>query len=147
MNKVICPISNDRIQAHLPRVTAFFVISTIITYALTGWLPVLLFLLADFSARASNNGKYSLMFYATIFTSKLFQFKSKEIDKAPKVFAARLGALMFLAATIFHLAGFSNIACIITLLVAVLASLECVFDFCVGCVLYSTLVFPFFAKE
>jgi len=147
MNKVICPVSSERIQAHLPRVTAFFVVSSILTYVITGWSVILIFLLADFAARATNNGKFSIIFQLAVFTSKALNLKSSAIDKAPKVFAARLGALMFLGATILHLTGLTEAAYIITLLVAILASLECAFNFCVGCVIYSAIVFPFFAKQ
>ena len=53
----------------------------------------------------------------------------------------------FSLAIILHLLGGYSAASIVTLLVAVLAALEFAVNFCVGCVIYSTLVFPFFAKN
>lgn len=147
MKNIICPVSTDKIQSHIPRITAFLVISSILLYSFTQWSAILLFLVLDFSARATNNPQWSLISIAARFIGTTLKINSAKVDKAPKVFAARLGAIMFAAALIFHFSGLYLSASITTLLVAILATLECAFNFCVGCVIYSTFVFPFFAKN
>lgn len=147
MQNIICPVSSDKVASHLPRVTAFFVVSAILAYSVTSSLSILALIAFDFILRATNNGKYSPFFQLSLLASKILKLKSDSISKAPKVFAARLGAIMFVAAIIFHLAGLGTTALIISLLVGVLATLEFAFNYCVGCIIYHVLVFPFFAKE
>lgn len=147
MKNVICPVSNDRIQSHIPRVIALYVVLLIITYAFTQWLPILLFLIYDFTVRTIGKSHISPLSHLAQFTSRTIGLKSELTNKAPKLFAARLGAIMFALAGILHLSGFSNFASIVSLLVGVLAGLEFAFNFCVGCYIYFAFVYPFYAKK
>ena len=80
---------------------------------------------------------------ATVVTSML-SAKKKPIDLAPKVFASRLGFLCALAATILFFTGNTTGSVVITSLLLVLSFMDSVFNFCVGCIIYHYVVFPFF---
>jgi hypothetical protein len=142
---VVCPVSNEKVPEHLPRVTAFINIALIGSYFYFPNPFVLAFLTVDFLFRGYNQPQYSLLNLLARNLSKLLKLKSKPIDKAPKMFAARLGGFMFLLALIINILDGIEITYVITLLVATLSTLECVFNFCVGCYIYNYLVLPFYS--
>ncbi len=144
---VVCPVSSEKVPEHLPRVTAFLNLSLIGVYFFFPTPFLLAFLAVDFLARGYNQPKYSLLNYVARNLSRLLNLKSKPIDKAPKIFAARLGGVMFLSALIFNLAGGLAITYVIAIMIATLSTLECVFSFCVGCYMYNYLVLPFYNKH
>ncbi|MBE0650869.1 MAG: DUF4395 domain-containing protein [Bacteroidales bacterium] len=144
---VVCPVSNEKVPEHLPRVTAFLNIALIVIYLHYPTPFLLAFLTIDFFVRGYNQPKYSLLNYMARNLSRLLRLKSKPIDRAPKIFAARLGGVMFLSALIINLLGGIEITYVITIMVATLSTLECVFNFCVGCYMYNYLVLPFYSKN
>lgn len=147
MKNIVCPISPDRVPEHLPRVTALIVVGLLLAYLATGFSLLLIFLFIDFIARGTDNAKYSPINYVARFVSKTLRLKSGLIDKAPKLFAARMGFVMIGAAIIFHAIGLTGVASILALGVAFFATLECVANFCVGCYIYSFLVLPLYQKK
>lgn len=147
MKNIVCPISAERVQEHLPRVTALLVISLLVTYLISGSALILAFLLVDFIARGSGYARYSLLHALAMSLSKRFKLKSELIDKAPKLFAARLGAVMMGLALAFELIGIPGTSFVISIMVGVFATLECVANFCVGCYVYSLVVLPIFSKR
>ncbi|QQS50035.1 MAG: DUF4395 domain-containing protein [Bacteroidota bacterium] len=146
MKNIVCPISSERIPEHLPRITALFVISLLLIYVATGYTLILVFLLADFFARGFGYGRFSLLSHASRAFSDRFGFKSNLIDKAPKIFAARLGLVMIAAALLLALINIQSASFAIGAMLIFFAGLECVFNFCVGCYVYSLFVLPFFTK-
>ncbi len=147
MNTLICPVSHEKVSEHLPRVNAFVVIVLVGLYISMQMVVIPFILTADFLLRGFNHHKYSPTFHLSVFISKQLRLDSKKIDKAPKLFAARLGAIMFLFGTLFHLIGFVELSIAISIIVSVLALLECVFSVCVGCIIFSYLVLPAIKKE
>ena len=143
---VVCPVSNEKVPEHLPRVTAFINIALIGSYLYYPNPYILAFLAVDFLFRGYNQPQYSLLNSLARNLSKILKLKSKPIDKAPKMFAARLGGFMFLVALVVNLLGGIEITYVITLLVAILSTLECVFNFCVGCYIYNYFVLPFYSS-
>ncbi len=146
MKNIVCPISTERIPEHLPRITALFVISLVLIYLATGYALVLVFLMADFFARGFGYAHYSALSHASRALSNRFGLKSNLIDKAPKIFAARLGLVMIAVALLLALLNLQTAAFAIGAMLIFFAGLECVFNFCVGCYVYSLLVLPFFSK-
>ena len=146
MKNLVCPVSQEKIYEHLPRVTAFYVISLFLVYILTGFLPVLIFLLYDFLVRGANQSRYSILFQMARLTSKMLKLKSNSIDKAPKLFAARIGTVLTSVAIIFQILGFIHISVGVALLVMVFSTLECVFNLCVACYIYTFLIFPLYSE-
>jgi len=147
MKNIVCPISNERVPEHMPRVSAFFVISLIVIYIVTGFLPIILLLLADFFIRGFNQPQLSPVHFLALGTARILALRSPDIDKAPKLFAARLGGIMSVIIVAFHLAGMVQVASITGILLIVFSTLECVLNFCVGCYIYSWFVLPFFVKK
>ena len=146
MKNIICPVSTDKIPEHLPRVTAFINISIMAIYFYNNSSVLLIFLVSDFLLRGSNFPQFSIINFLAKKLSSILKLSSSKIDKAPKMFAARLGGLMFIVALAFNLADLYFVTNIIVLLIAILSTLECVFNFCVGCYFYNYLVFPFYSK-
>lgn len=147
MKNIICPISSERIPEHLPRMTAFFVISLLITYIVTAFLPIIVFLSIDFFLRSFNLSRFSLVHHFASYSSTLLKLKSSPIDKAPKLFAARLGGVMSLLIIVLHFTGAPYGAITLSVLLAGLSTLECVLGFCVGCYMYSWIVLPVFSRK
>ena len=147
MNQLICPISDEKISEHLPRVTASINLFILAAYV---WNPhnwILLFLSFDFMIRGFGSPKLSLIHHTAKSISSLLKLQTKTIDKAPKLFAARLGTLLLVFSLILNLSGFITASVVIVWLIAALSTLECIFGFCVGCYVYQYLVFPFFHKQ
>lgn len=147
MKNIVCPISVERVSEHIPRVTAFYVSSLFFVYILTGFLPIILFLALDFMLRGFAYSQFSVLNKVAIYTSKSLKLSSPQIDKAPKLFAARLGGIMSLLVLSLHLAGITVGAISISTLVLTLSGLEFAFSFCVGCYMYSWVVLPLFSKK
>jgi hypothetical protein len=115
-------------------------------YALTGFVLFVLAILIDFFIRAFTQRQYSPFSWLACQFAQLLEFPAKPIDKAPKIFAARVGFLFALATTILHF--FSPTAgLIVGLSLMSFALLESVFDFCVGCVVYTYVVLPVFGTR
>lgn len=146
MKNVICPISSDKIPEHLPRVTAFINISLMAMYFYSHSSILIAFLVADFLIRGFNYPKFSIINFLAKQLSSLLKLSSPNIDKAPKLFASRLGGIMFIIALGLNLSGLHFATSIVVFMVAILSTMECVFNFCVGCYFYNYIVFPFYSK-
>ncbi len=142
MKNLVCPISSERIAEHTCRLNALFVMIFLIAYSISGNLIIPMFLLLDFFSRSFLNGKYSLLAYFSKRISFFFQLKSKLVDKAPKVFAARLGFLFSIILFILALTNFTVATFVVSLLFGFCAFLEFMFSFCVGCVIYTYINEP-----
>ena len=147
MKNIVCPISAERVQEHVPRITALFVISLLTLYLFTGFVPILVFMAADFIIRGAGYSQFSILHQGTVAFSNGFHLKSDKIDKAPKLFAARLGAVMMIAAFILDVASFNVGATAIAAIVVFFATLESALNFCVGCYVYSLVVLPIYQKR
>jgi hypothetical protein len=74
-------------------------------------------------------------------------FTPRWIDKAPKIFAARVGFLFSMLMLVLTLSGVT-IAAISTASVLVLfAFLECGLNFCAGCWVYTYIVLPVYRER
>ncbi len=141
MNRLICPISDDRINKSVVRLTGFLVAVTAVVYIVTlnPWL--LVFLAFDFVIRAFAIFKFSPLSLLACGIAIGLKRKPTLIDKAPKLFAARVGFLFSLVGIILYF--ISPVASIFVLSVlTVFAMLESLFDFCVGCVVYTYVILP-----
>lgn len=132
-----CPVDFVTINENKARLTAFFVLVLSVVYLKTNLWLIIAFLLFDFTLRALNLGKYSLLGFVSDAVIKQLKIKNKPVDRAPKRFAAWVG-LVFSAAILISF--FSHQIIIVTSLVVVLsffAFLESFFGFCAGCYVYS----------
>ena len=132
-----CPVDFIAINENKARLTAFFVFALTIIYLFNGFWLIIAFLLVDFSLRAFNLGKYSLLGFISDAIIKQLKIKNKPVDRAPKRFAAGVGLVFTLAILI---AAYFHQSLIVYLLSGVLiffAFLESFLGFCAGCYVYA----------
>lgn len=144
MKQIVCPISNEKINEKITRLNALIgIVMLVLAFAFQSAV-FLIFLLADFYVRAFTRTRFSPISYASHFLSNALNLEEKNIDKAPKIFAARLGFLMTLAITALFLAGLTTSAFIVAAILVFFASLEFALAICVGCIIYTYVILPFY---
>jgi hypothetical protein len=144
MKHILCPISNERINEHVTRINALFGILLLVTGFLTNSVLFLLFLMADFYIRAFTKLKFSPISYASQWLTNTLNLGEKSIDKAPKIFAARIGFLMTLVITVLFLLDFVTASFIFGGILVFFATLEFALAICMGCIMYTHLILPFY---
>ncbi len=147
MKNLVCPISEQRVNKQVTRLNAMFTIGITILAMVIGSAALLVFLMADFFIRAFTDLKFSPISYVSHSLSNALNLPVKLIDKAPKIFAARLGFLMTLVITALFVLEFSLASMIVAGVLVFFAGLEFVFAICVGCMIYTYLVLPFYKKQ
>jgi hypothetical protein len=146
LKQLVCPISNEQVSERVTRINALLAIVLVVTGFVINSLFLIVFLMADFFIRAFTKLKFSPLSYLSLQMVNAFQLDKKVTDKAPKVFAARLGFLMIVSITILFITGL-NVAAFITAGVLVFfASLEFALGLCMGCTIYTYLVLPFYKQ-
>ena len=146
LQNLVCPISPLRVNENVVRLVAALVILLVSLYIYTGSPYIILLLLADFYIRAFTALKFSPLSWTAKQISMLSGLREISIDKAPKIFAARVGLLFALA--IFLLGYIHPPSSIVVAFVLIgFAALEAFFNICVGCWVYSYLVFPLFKAQ
>lgn len=140
---IICPISKQTADNAVVRSTGFLVASLAGLYAFTGSIYFILILFIDFSIRGFTKMKFSPLSWLSKQIVDGLNINGKKIDKAPKVFAARVGfAFSLVALILFYINPFASM--VVTLILMSFAILESVFGFCLGCVVYTYLVLPIY---
>ncbi|MCB0164051.1 MAG: DUF4395 domain-containing protein [Anaerolineae bacterium] len=146
MQTLICPISFQRISNNVVRITGFMMALMIALFAATGLNYFLIIITIDYFIRAFTGLKYSPFSWIGHQLAATINRPDKHIDKGPKLFAARVGFLFAAAATgLFYL--FPSVSLTVALVLMGFATLESVFDICVGCLVYSHMVFPIFGNK
>jgi len=146
MKNLVCPISDQRINEHVTRFNAFFAIAVIVIAFVFNSIFLLAFLMADFFIRAFTDMKFSPISFVSHYLSNTLNLPVKMIDKAPKVFAARLGFLMTTAIAVLFVLELELASVIVSGMLVFFASLEFVFAICIGCTIYTYLILPFYKK-
>jgi type IV secretory pathway VirB2 component (pilin) len=134
------------VNEQVTRFNAMFTIGIIVLAFVLNSVSLFVFLMADFFIRAFTELKFSPLSYASHHLSNAFHFPVRMIDKAPKIFAARLGFLMTIFITGLFVFGLKILSIIVAGIMIVFASLEFLFAICVGCMIYTYLVLPFYKK-
>lgn len=141
-----CPISGEQRDNTTVRFVAGFVfvitglalLAALRTSAQTAAI-ITGILALDFIIRAFIRPKYSpLATLARGIVSGL-NLPRKMVDNAPKVFAARIGVLFSVTATILYSANLYYAGSVVLVILLVCAGLESFFSFCLGCLMYSLL--------
>lgn len=146
MKNLICPISTLRMNENTARVTGFMMATMIALYAFTRNISFILMILIDYFVRAFTTLKYSPGSWLASRVVQRLQLPEVKIEKAPKIFAARVGFL-FAAASLGLFYINRKMSVIIGLVLMGFALLESVFNFCVGCVVYTYIVLPIFKRK
>jgi hypothetical protein len=143
-NDISCPVDHVPISENRVRITAFLVFLAALTFLFSGYWPVALLLALDFFLRSFGYGAYSPFFVFSGWLGKRIIISVKLVDRAPKVFAARLGFVFSDCLLIAAACGVKPMAYGLVALLLIFSFLESVFGFCAGCVVYSVLkkLFP-----
>lgn len=145
--KFVCPISQERLDENTVRVTALLVILIMGGFLITGRAVFPVLLAADFFFRAFTRLKYSPLSWTGKQFVKAVDTNPVWIDKAPKVFAARIGFLLTSLTAITAMLQFSFLASMTGFVLVVFAFMECVLNFCAGCWVYTFVVYPLVRKK
>ena len=144
LNNIICPVSSENVNSQVSRITVFLQV-IILAYFIYSLNPIPLYLVTiDCGIRAIGKNNYSPL---CIIASLIFRTTGatpKMKGKAQKVFASRLGFLCGLAGSVLIASNMPIAAIAVIGMWTTLAILDSVFDFCVGCLIYNYLVFPFY---
>lgn len=140
--ELICPVSAERINERVARCNALLTI-VLVSSAIYFKSPfILLLLVADFYVRAFTSLRTSPLSFISTNMVHIMGLELKPIDKAPKIFAARLGFLMSFTILVLSLSGAFSASLVVAGILSLFAFLEFAFGFCAGCVIYTYLVFP-----
>ena len=141
MKTLICPISPLRVNRNTVRITGFLMATMIALYAFTGNIYFIALIVLDYFVRAWTPAKYSPFSWLAQQVVDWFALPADQQDKAPKIFAARVGFLFALATLLLYpLYPLTSLAVGLTLML--FALLESLMDFCVGCLVYTYVVWP-----
>ena len=143
---IICPVSTVKVDSHISRLTVFLNVLLMVYFLFTVAPLAILVVAIDYGIRAMGYNQYSPICFIASLIIRISGMKAKMVDKAPKIFASRLGFICATLGFIFITAQLTFASILIVSLFVVLATLDSVFDFCVGCMIYNYLVFPFFNK-
>ena len=147
MISIVCPISSEKIDGNVSRLTIFLNVVLMGAFIAT-YQPLFIYLVTlDYFIRAAINKKYSPVRLISVALAKSLNFPKKQIDLAPKIFASRLGLLCAIAALILQILELPLASVLMAGFLMILSTLDSVFNLCAGCLLYNYLVFPFFNKS
>ncbi len=147
MKNLICPVSPQKVDENIVRFTALWVVLfTGITILFPNFfIPA--YLVLDFYLRSFTKARYSPLSWISMYIVKSLKLKPHLIDKAPKIFAARMGFSLSVLMTLAALLNF-NIALIsIGAVLMLFAFLECGINFCAGCWVYTYIVLPLYKDK
>ena len=146
MQNLVCPISDQRVNEQVTRLNAMFAIGIIVLAFILNSVFLFIFLMTDFFIRAFTEIKFSPISFASHSLSNALNLPVKLIDKAPKIFAARLGFLMTAAIASLFIFSLNIASIVMASMLIFFAGLEFLFAICVGCLIYSYLILPFHKK-
>lgn len=144
LKQIVCPISEERVDEQVTRINALVGIILISVGLVFNSAICLVFLTMDFYIRAFSKARYSPINYISHQMANALNLNKKEIDKAPKIFAARIGFLMSLTITVLMILQLNTASFVIGGILAFFASLEFALAICMGCIMYTYLVLPFY---
>lgn len=134
-----CPVDRVVVNEHKIRLNAFFVFLVELFVLIVPNIFLSLFLVIDFYCRAFLEGKFSLLAKIAGQIEKFKWIGTKNVDRAPKRFAAMIGFSMSLFLAVSVLLNLTILINIISYIFISFAFLEFAFGFCAGCYLYHFL--------
>lgn len=147
MKNLVCPISDQRVNEQVTRINALLTVVVVVLAFVLNSVWLLAFLMADFFIRAFTDVKYSPISFTSHSVRNALSLSVKMIDKAPKIFAARMGFLMSTMIAIFYIFNLTAAAVIVASVLIFFATLEFAFGICVGCMIYTYLILPFYKSK
>lgn len=147
LTNLVCPVSPEKVDSHVSRLTVFINAALMIAFMFT-LQPILLYIVTiDYGIRAAGYNHYSPLCFIASNIVRLTGSKPKMVDKAPKMFASRLGFICATLGVVFISLDMVMASMGIIGFFTALALADSVLNFCVGCLIYNYLVFPFFKDK
>ncbi len=134
-----CPISNRKIDENSARLNSVLVAVICSLTLIFEFYALSLFLFVDFGIK-SLDPKYSPLSKSSSLLLRLFGVSKKEIDYAPKRFAAFLGSFLFGCSFALRYFGFYEASAVVLGAIIVCAVLEATISYCVGCKIYEVII-------
>lgn len=147
LSQLLCPVSPERVDENRVRATALGVVLLMGAYFVSGALLIPALLMLDFFIRAFTRLKFSPLSYLGQLFVTVMGTQEVLIPKAPKVFAARIGFLFISLTFLGALLNWPLLVFISGSTLILFAFLECGLNFCMGCWVYTLLVYPLFGKN
>lgn len=131
-----CPISTRRVDANMVRVISFQVVLLTVILLWTQESVFAMILFFDFLIRGLRLARFSPFQIVAKFILSIWGLEPKMCDEAPKRFALYMGLGTSLILVALYAFGLTTIATFVAVILFVCASLEMLFDFCIGCKIY-----------
>jgi hypothetical protein len=131
-----CPISQKRVDTHIVRTISALAVLTAVLFLLTNQSFLLFLLFFDYSMRLIRMEKFSPFYQISAFIVKTLKLQPHKSDEAPKRFALILGWSMTLLMVLFYLFSLSFLVYALVVILLFCATLETLFNFCIGCKIY-----------
>lgn len=136
MSSKSCPISLISVDSNMARINAFYVGLLFTLYVITQYLPLIYFLILDFTIRIFFKKEYSLTYMLSLFTKSIFNVKSIPVDAAPKKLASYFGLLFVILVAFTSLVNLTFLFYTLSLILLACIFLEVFFSYCLGCEIY-----------
>jgi hypothetical protein len=146
MKSLICPVSPQRVNRNVVRITGFFMATMIALYAFTGNIYFVAAIVVDYGIRAFTPMAYSPFSWLAQQLAAVLRLPLHYQDKAPKIFAARVGFLFALATVVLY-PIYPVASLVVGLTLMGFALLEALVDLCVGCLVYTYIVWPLLGER
>ncbi|MFS4449009.1 DUF4395 domain-containing protein [Maribacter sp. 2307UL18-2] len=147
MKSIICPISKEKVDNNQSRATVFISVIFMMVFIYTKNPALLVIATADTFIRAVFHPRYSPMGMIASGILNVLNRQVKKIDLSKKQFASRLGMLCGVTSILLFYLDLELASLTIAVFWMSLAILDSVFDFCLGCIIYTYVVFPFYMKK
>lgn len=137
---IVCPVSTERLNKRACRVGATLNAALLTLFFLTRWWPLMAFIVLDYVVRVFSSRTAPIALLANGILRAL-RIAAVPMDKAPKVFAWRVGFVIAAAAAAalpFSITASAYIA----LTLAAFNILDGICNFCVGCIIYTYFILP-----
>ena len=131
-----CPISDKQINEGIARLNATFTILILIVFGITQNIFPIAFLMVDFLLRAIPYSRLSLIGITSQNIVRYLSVGENLINAGPKIFAARIGALMAALIIIANILSFFVVSWVLVGILIMFSFLEAVFGICVACEIY-----------
>ncbi|WP_456403596.1 DUF4395 domain-containing protein [Hydrogenimonas sp.] len=132
-----CPVSHRRTDATIERIEAFLTALTVAAFIATCTFVMPLLLAVDFALKLLTHNRLGLFRPLSRGCREILRLPSRPVDDAPKRFARILGAAMSLNLILLYFFQLHTPAVILASLFIAFALLEALFDYCIGCRIYT----------
>lgn len=135
----VCPISFQQVNAKVAQANAALTVFCAAIFLFTSAKWIMVVLAADLFIRGFWQPSYSLFNIGSTAVLRWGNVTPVPTNAGPKLFAAKIGFIFTALITLSWVAGFYPLATIFAATLALLATLEAGFNFCVACKLYPLL--------